>query len=117
MKDGIHLKIHILRGRSFEGGAHYKIFTSRGRSFEGGAHSRGGALSRKYGMVLTIGFQYAFIIHIESFQSLPFLPALALTNAFLWLFHCFIPWKVIIIGQGVTEIWRRALVPLSTQCH
>ena len=36
LKDGIHLKIHILRGRSFEGGAHYKIFTSRGALIRGG---------------------------------------------------------------------------------
>ena len=68
-------------------------------------------------MLLTIDFQYVFIIHIEKLPIFTFLPALALTNAFLGLFHCFIPWKVIIIGQGVTEFWRRALVPLSTQCH
>ena len=68
-------------------------------------------------MLLTIDFQYVFSIHIGNIPIVTFLPALELTNAFLWIFHCFIPWKVIIIEQGVTEFWRSALAPLSTQCH
>ena len=37
-------------------------------------------------MLLTIGFQYAFIIHIGNLPIFTFLPALALTNAFFMAF-------------------------------